>query len=413
MRGPNDVTGAMFFYFDPDSRIPADHPLRSVKRYTDSVLAELSAEMSKAYSPIGRPSVPPERLLKGMLLTALYSVRSDRMFCEMLEYNMLFRWFLDMDLDEKTFNASSFSRLRSRLLETDVTQRFFDLVLKRAKEKDLLSAEHFTVDGTLIEAWASHKSFVPKNEATAVQDPPATTAEVTADAASVEPPGGVSDDTAPQSSMDQDAAPLTDGPAIDGAWSHSSKGPAKDEMIDFRGQKRTNDTHQSTTDPEARLLRKGRGKEAKLCFGGHALMENRNGLLIDLQVALATATEPELAKVLIARAKELGLDPKTLGADKGYHTKDFVKYLREVGIAPHIARIEGRRTPGLDGRTTRHEGYKISQRVRKRVEEIFGWGKSYGGLRKTRFKGVKRNQFGTYLVGAAYNLMRLSRLAPI
>lgn len=392
MRGPSDVTGAMFFYFDPDSRIPADHPLRSIKRYTDSVLRELSAELAKTYSPIGRPSVPPERLLKGMLLTALYSVRSDRMFCEMLEYNMLFRWFLDMDLDEKTFNSSSFSRLRSRLLETDVTQRFFDLVLKLAKEKDLLSAEHFTVDGTLIEAWASHKSFVPKNDATTGPTSPAVAAEGT----SVTPPDGVGNDN-----------------AMDDAGSQETKSPAKDEMVDFRGQKRTNDTHQSTTDPEARLLRKGRGKEAKLCFGGHALMENRNGLLVDIQVAFATATEPELAKVLIARAKELGLDPKTLGADKGYHTKDFVRYLREIGIAPHIARIEGRRTPGLDGRTTRHESYKTSQRIRKRIEEIFGWGKSYGGLRKSRFKGLKRNQFGTYLVGAAYNLMRLSRLVPI
>jgi len=243
------------------------------------------------------------------------------------------------------------------LVEQDTARVFFDAVVGQARKAGLLSDEHFTVDGTLIEAWASLKSFKPK-----------------------------------------------DGPP--------SAGDGPGGMVDFRGQRRSNDTHQSTTDEEARLARKGKGKEAKLCYGGHALMENRNGLCVDLAVRSAQRTETEATKEILARQGRKRVRPATLGADKGYHTKDFVAHLRKRHIAPHIAQIEGRNTPGLDARTTRHDGYAISQRKRKRVEEIFGWMKAYGGLRRTLVRGLARVQMHAYIVGAAYNLLRMSRLDP-
>jgi len=357
MRGHVDPQGAMFTYFSVDSRVPADHPLRSIKANADAVLSSLSAEFDRLYADTGRPSIPPERLLKGSLLIALYSVRSDRVFCEMLDYNILFRWFLDMNLEQAGLDQSNFSRLRERLVEEDTARRFFDAVVSAARKANLLSDEHFTVDGTLIEAWASLKSFKPK-----------------------------------------------DGPPSDGEGS--------DGMVDFRGQRRTNDTHESTTDEQAKLMRKGKGKEAKLSYGGHALMENRNGICVDLRVSSALETETEAAKEMLARQAKKRVRPTTLGADKGYHSKDFVAHLRKKKIAPHIAQIDGRRTPGLDARTTRHAGYGISQRKRKRVEEIFGWMKAYGGLRRTLVRGLSRVQQHAYIVGAAYNLLRMSRLQP-
>lgn len=347
----------MFTYFSPESRVPADHPLRSIKAKADAVLKSLSAEFDRLYAEVGRPSIPPERLLKGSLLIALYSVRSDRVFCEMLDYNILFRWFLDMNLEQAGLDQSNFSRLRERLVEEDTARRFFDAVVSAARKANLLSDEHFTVDGTLIEAWASHKSFKPKDG----------------------PPAG---------------------------------GEGADGMVDFRGQRRANDTHASTTDEQAKLKRKGPGKEAKLSYGGHALMENRNGLCVDLRVSSALETETEAAKEMLARQAKKRVKPTTLGADKGYHTKDFVAHLRKKKIAPHIAQIEDRKTPGLDARTTRHASYGISQRKRKRVEEIFGWMKAYGGLRRTLARGLARVQHHAYIVGAAYNLLRLSRLRP-
>jgi transposase len=359
MRGHVDPQGAMFSYFSPESRVPADHPLRTIKAYADTALRHMSAQFDALYAQMGRPSIPPERLLKASLLIALYTVRSDRLFCEMLDYNILFRWFLDMDLEQAGLDQSNFSRLRARLDEQDTAKRFFDVVLSQARTKGLLSDEHFTVDGTLIEALASFKSFKPKD------GPPP-------------PQGG------------------------DGTG-----------MVDFRGQKRSNATHESSTDPQAKLMRKGDGQPAKLSYGGHALMENRNGLCVDIKVRCATDTETEAAKEMLARQGRKRIRPKSLGADKGYHSKDFVKHLRDRGIAPHIATIEGRNTPGLDARTTGHSGYRLSQRKRKRIEEIFGWMKTYGGLRKTRFVGQTRVQLHAYLVGAAYNLLRLSRLAPI
>ncbi|HUF21671.1 MAG TPA: IS5 family transposase [Burkholderiales bacterium] len=355
MRGHVDPQAAMFSYFSPESRVPQKHPLRPIKAQADAVLGSMSAEFDRLYAEIGRPSIPPERLLKASLLIALYSVRSDRVFCEMLDYNILFRWFLDMSLEEGGLDQSNFSRLRTRLVAHDTARRFFDAVVRAAREANLLSDEHFTVDGTLIEAWASLKSFKPK-----------------------------------------------DGPP--------SSGDSSGGMVDFRGERRCNDTHESTTDDQAKLMRKGTGKEAKLSYGGHALMENRNGLCVDLQVRSALKTETEATKEILARQARKRVRPATLGADKGYHTKDFVAHLRKKNIAPHIAQIEGRNTPGLDARTTRHAGYAISQQKRKRVEEIFGWMKAYGGMRRTLARGLARVQLHAYIVGAAYNLLRMSRL---
>lgn len=361
MRGHVDPQSGMFVYFSPESRVPADHPLRTIKAHADAVLRSMNADFERLYSSTGRPSIPPERLLKASLLIALYTVRSDRMFCEMLDYNILFRWFLDMSLEDRGLDQSAFSRLRTRLVKEDTARRFFDAVVREAQARQLLSDEHFTVDGTLIEAWASTaKSIHPK-----------------------------------------------DGPPDGG-------GRDEQGMVDFRGTKRSNTTHESKTDPDAKLARKGQGQETKLAFGAHALMENRHGLCVDISVNPATEKETEAAKGLLERQRRKRRKPHTLGADKGYHHRDFVEHLRRKGIAPHIAQIKNRQMPGLlDGRTTRHESYQISQRKRKRIEEIFGWMKAYGGLRRTMMRGLQRVQLHTYLVAAAYNLLRMSRLCPL
>ena len=356
MRGQVDPQSAMFHYFSAESRVPSDHPLRAIKNLTERALSEISADLDMLYSNNGRPSIAPERLLKGQLLMALYSVRSDRQFCEQLDYNLLFRWFLDLDLESGGLDQSNFSRLRERLVETDIARRFFDEVVRLARKDKLLSSDHFTVDGTLIDAWASFKSFKRKDD----DEPPK--------------PG-------------------------DGSG-----------MVDFKGEKRANATHQSTTDPDAKLMRKGNGQPAKLSYGGHVLMENRSGLCVDLLITDATLAEHQAARQLLTRARRRKIHPKTLGADKGYHVKDFVQHLREHKIKPHIARIDGRKTPGLDGRTSCTEGYKVSQRKRKRVEEIFGWLKTVGGMRKTRFIGEARTQIAAYLSAAAYNLLRIAKL---
>jgi transposase len=356
MRGQLDPQSSMFHYFSPESRVPADHPLRGVKKLADRALGAISAELDGLYSTTGRPSIAPERLLKGQLLIALYSVRSDRQFCEQLDYNILFRWFLDMDLESVSLDQSNFSRLRQRLVETDLARRFFDEVVNLARRDKLLSADHFTVDGTLIEAWASFKSFKRKDG---------------------EPPKDGGDGTG---------------------------------MVDFKGERRSNATHESTTDPDSRLMRKGNGQPAKLSYGGHVLMENRNGLCVDILVTDSTQAEHRAARQLLTRARRRHIHPKTLGADKGYHVREFVEHLREHQIRPHIARIANRKTPGLDGRTTRTEGYRVSQRKRKRVEEIFGWLKTVGGMRKTRFIGQAKTQMAAFISGAAYNLLRIAKL---
>ena len=357
MRGQLDPQSSMFHYFSAESRVPTDHPLRGVKKLAERALRAISTELDALYSSTGRPSIPPERLLKGQLLIALYSIRSDRQFCEQLDYNILFRWFLDMDLESAGLDQSNFSRLRERLVVTDIARRFFDEVVCLARRERLLSSDHFTVDGTLIEAWASFKSFRRKDG---------------------EPPKDGGDGTG---------------------------------MVDFKGEKRSNATHQSTTDPESKLMRKGNGQPAKLSYGGHVLMDNRNGLCVDILVTDATQAEHRAARTLLTRARRRRIHPTTLGADKGYHVKDFVSHLREHRIRPHIARIDNRTTPGLDGRTTRTEGYRISQRKRKRVEEIFGWLKTVGGMRKSRFIGQAKTQMAAFISGAAYNLLRIAKLS--
>ena len=360
MRGQVSGQEAMWSYLSPDARVPATHPVRRIRQMADEALQTLERTFNVMYSRVGRPSIPPERLLKAQLLIALYSVRSDRLFCERLDYDILFRWFVDMSLEEPSWDHSTFSANRDRLLQHDVARQFFDAVVGQARRAGLLSDEHFTVDGTLIEACASLKSLKPQTAA-AERTPPD------------DDPGNPS--------------------------------------VDFHGERRTNATHRSTTDPEARVMRKGAGKEARLAFAGHVLMENRHGLCVDLMVTPATGTaERDAALALLRRQARRRIRPRTLGADKGYHTRAFVQALRRRRIRPHLAQIRGRHTPGLDGRTTHTVGYALSQRLRKRVEEIFGWCKTVGGLAKSRFRGVRRTAHTAHWVGAAYNLLRMSRL---
>lgn len=341
----------MLCLVSPEGRVRPDHPLRDVKALADAALATLSPLFDEMYAAGGRPSVPPERLLKSMLLMAFYSVRSERLFCEQLDYNLLFRWLLDMDMLEDSFDPSTFTNNRQRLMEHEVAAEFFAAVLEQARDEGLVSREHFSVDGTLIEAWASMKSFRPKEQ----------------------------DDS------------------DNNGWG------------DFKGERRSNDTHESKTDPEARLLRKGRGREAKLSFAGHALMDNRNGLLVDLRVSQADGyAERNVALEMLEQHRE---GRATVGADRAYDTKDFVARCRETDVTPHVAQNENaRRRSAIDGRTTRHEGYRISQRIRMRIEQIFGWIKSVAGLRRTRFRGRRKTQHAAYMVGAAYNLLRLGRM---
>lgn len=363
MRGTQERQASMLALVSMESRVPKDHPIRRIKGMADQELLKLSRVFDRMYSKVGRPSVAPEKILKSLLLIALYSVRSERQFCEQLDYNLLFRWFLDIELMEESFDATVFTKNRERLMEHEVGRLFFDAVVGQARGAGLMSDDHFTVDGTLIEAWASLKSFRPKGED--------------------RPEGG-------------------------------DKGDPGNRWVDFHGEKRSNDTHESTTDPDSLLLRKGLGKEAKLSYGAHALMENRNGLLVDLEVSQATgACEREAAERMLKRQKRKKLRVKTLGGDKGYDTHDFVGLLRRRRITPHVAANTQRRGgSAIDGRTTRHAGYSLSQRIRKRVEEIFGWMKTVGGFRRTRFKGREKTQLAAWWVGAAYNLLRMAKLLP-
>ena len=363
MRGRIEQQVTMFSLKTPEQRVPKDHPIRRIKQIADRELERLSPVFDQMYSAEGRYSIPPETLLKSLLLIALYSVRGERQFCERLQYDLLFRFFLDMGIEEDAFDHSTFSKNRDRLIEHEVAQGFFEGVVEQARAARLISAEHFTVDGTLIEAWASLKSFRPKDR------------------------------------RGKDKGPTDGDPG--------------NPTVNFRGERRSNETHESTTDPEARLMRKGKGKEAKLYFSGHVLMENRNGLCVDLSIAHATGTaEREEALGLLRRLAERGYRPRTLGGDKGYDVASFVESVRDEGVTPHVAQNTSNRRSSIDGRTTRHSGYGVSQRIRKRVEEIFGWGKTIGGLRRTRYRGVERTKHWAYMVGAAYNLVRMTRLLP-
>ena len=361
MRGKVERQETMLTLMTPSKRVPKDHPIRRIKEIADAELERLSDVFDEMYSHRGRHSIPPERLLKACLLIALYSVRSERQLCEQLEYNLLFRFFLDMNNDEAVFDASSFAKNRERLMSSEVARRFFEGVVNRAKGERLISGEHFTVDGTQIEAWASLKSFRRKGE----------------------------------------------------KGRRGSDGDRGNPTVNFHGERRSNETHESTTDPEARLLRRGRGKEARLSYLGHVVMENRNGLCVDVSVSAATGrAEREEALRMVERLRKRRIRVRTLGADKGYDCRDFIASLRRAGVTPHVARNTSGRRSGIDGRTTRHRGYGISQRCRKRVEEIFGWAKTVGGLRKTRYRGVARTELWAYIVGTAYNLVRMAKLMP-
>ncbi len=364
MRGPVKKQATMLSIIGPAQRVPNGHPIRRIKALADEELRKLSPVFDAMYSERGRPSIPPELLLKACLLIALFSVRSERAFCERLDYDLLFRFFLDMGLEEDSFDASTFAKNKERLLSADVARLFFEGVVDKAREQQLLSSEHFTVDGTLIDAWASLKSFKPKEQKDEERKPP-------------DDPGN--------------------------------------PTVNFHGEKRGNATHVSTTDPEARLARKGQGKEARLSFAGHVLMENRNGLCVDVSLSEANGTaEREEALGMVQRQKEVGVQVGTLGADKGYDTRDFVERLRQEGVTPHVAQNKNeRRDSNVDGRTTRHPGYAISQRARKKVEEIFGWMKTVGGMRKTRYRGKERVGFQFHLTAAAYNLVRMAKLLPM
>jgi transposase len=358
MRGGDERSGSLFSYVDLEARVGKDHPLRIIRSVVNEALASLSGEFSALYAFMGRPSIPPEKLLRAMLLQAFYSIRSERQLMERLEFDLLFRWFVGVGVDDAVWDHSTFSKNRDRLLEGDVAAKFMTTVLDQRRVKRLLSADHFSVDGTLVEAWASMKSFRPKDDA---GEPPA-------------PSGG------------------------------------RNREADFHGQTRCNETHASTTDPEARLYRKGPGKEAKLCFMGHALMENRSGLVVDACLTEANGHAERIAALHMIEPRADRPRPITLGADKAYDAEDFVNELRSMNATPHVAQNASGRSSAIDGRTTRHAGYAMSQRIRKRIEEAFGWIKVVAGQERTKFRGRERVGWAFTFAAAAYNLARLPKL---
>jgi transposase len=357
MRGPDIKQSAMFSYLSPEQRVPANHPLRKIREITDEILKSLSGVFGRMYSRVGRRSIPPEQLLRALLLQVLYTVRSERMLMERLEYDLLFRWFVGLNMDDAAWDVTVFTKNRDRLLKADIAKKFFAQVVERAQSLDLMSNEHFTVDGTLLEACASLKSF---------------------------------------QRMEGEELPPCDDPG--------------NPTVDFHGEKRSNDTHQSTTDPDAMLARKGAGKEAKLSYNGNVLMENRNGLVAEVAVLPATGTAERDAALLLIESIP-GDHPVTVGADKAYDTKDFVAESRQMNATPHVAQNNKRRKSAIDGRTTRHAGYGISQHKRKRVEEIFGWMKTVGGMRKLRHRGLELVGWMFTFAAAAYNLLRIRNLS--
>lgn len=359
MRGDDRHEEMIFSYLSPEARVSQDHPLRTIRTVVDAVLRDLSAEFDALYAQVGRPSIPPEQLLRALLLQVLYTIRSERLLMEQLDYNLLFRWFVGLNMDESVWDATTFSKNRQRLLDGQIAQAFFTRVVAAARERGLLSDEHFTVDSTLIEAWASLKSFRRKER---------------------------SDRTPP------------DDPG--------------NPTVDFRGEPRSNATHESTTDPQARLYRKGPRREAKLYYMGHVLMENRHGLVVDATVTAATGSA-ERATALAMVHTHAGTRRMTLGADKAYDTRDFVRAMRQLRVTPHVAQNTRGYAGAIDGRTTRSLAYAISQRRRKRVEEIFGWLKTVGVLRKTRHRGEQRVNWMFVFTAAIYNLVRMRNLAMV
>ena len=358
MRGDDGKSGRLFSYIDLEDRVWVDHPLRPIREIANAALASLTGEFAALYSGIGRPSVPPEKLLRAMLLQAFYSVRSERQLMERIEFDLLFRWFVGIGIDDAVWDHSSFTKNRDRLMEGEIAAKFLSAVLSQPRVKRLLSSEHFSVDGTLIQAWASMKSFKPK-----------------------QPPG-------------------KDG----------GGGVGRNAPSDFRGQKRSNETHQSTTDPDARLYRKGPGMEARLCFIGHGLMENRSGLIVDARLTRVSGHAERLAALDMVQHVADRPVAVTLGADRGYDTADFVEELRGMNVRPHVAQNTSGRRSAIDKRTTRHPGYAKSLRIRKRIEEAFGWIKGVGGLRQTKLRGLTKVDWAFTFAAAADDLVRLPKL---
>lgn len=356
MRGGDNRRSGLFSYVHPESRIPANHPLRVIRTVADDALTALDGRFAALYSDNGRPSIPPEQLLRALLLQAFYTIRSERQLMEQLNYNLLFRWFVGLSVDDPVWVPTVFTKNRDRLMQGDIAAAFMDAVLNLPRVQALLSDEHFSVDGTLIQAWASMKSFRRKDGS---GDPPS---------------------------------------------------PGRNGERNFRGETRSNETHASTTDPDARLARKSAGQEAKLAYTGHLLMENRHGLVVDARLTHATGTaEPQAALEMLHALP--GTGHKTVGADKNYDTAKFVAGNREHGVTPHVAQnITAQRGSNIDGRTTRHEGYGLSQMIRKRIEEANGWIKEVGGMAQTKLRGVKRVGWSFVFKVAAYNLIRLPRL---
>jgi len=357
MRGDDRQTGWMFSYVSPEERVPADHPLRAIRRMTDAIFERLSPHFDQLYSRIGRPSIPPEKLLRALLLQGLYTIRSERLLIEQLQYNLLFRWFVGLSMDDPVWDATTFTKNRDRLLEGAIAAAFFREVLAEAEAAGLVSDDHFTVDGTLLEAWASQKSFRRRDT--------------------------------PRNTPDDPGNPT----------------------INFRGEARTNDTHESTTDPDARLYKKSTGAEAKLAYLGHLLMENRHGLIVDAVVTAATGTaERDAALAMLGDLPATGRI--TVGGDKNFDTRDFVRSLRALRVTPHVAQYPDttHRHSAIDARTTRHPGFEISQRKRKLVEQAFGWMKTVGLLRKLHHRGGPLVDWIFTFHAAAYNLVRLRRL---
>jgi transposase len=353
MRGDDRQQAAMFSYISPEARVPQDHPLRAIRALVDEVLGELSPRFETLYARLGRPSIPPEKLLRAQLLQVLYSVRSERQLMEQLDYNLLFRWFVGLNMDDAVWDPTVFTKNRQRLLDGEVAMAFLERVVAQARRRGLLSGEHFTVDGTLLEAWAGLKSFKRKGETPRPPDDPGN------------------------------------------------------PTVNFHGEKRSNDTHGSTTDPDARLARKGDTREAKLSYAGHAVIDNRHGLVVNAVATPATGTAERDAAIEMASALP---DGATLGADKGYDTRGFVEALRSLTVTPHVAQNTSNRSSAIDGRTTRHAGYLVSQQKRKLIEEVFGWLKTVGLMRKLRHRGTRRVDWMFTFATAVYNLVRIRNL---
>jgi transposase len=363
MRGEDLQQHDLFSYGSLEERIPADHPLRPIRAMVDEALNGLDARFDEIYGEDGRRSIPPERLLRALLVQMLYSVRSERMLMEQLEYNLLFRWFVGLSANEPVWHPTVFTKNRDRLLNGAVSEEFFTLVVEQARSAKLLCDEHFTVDGTLIEAWAGHKSFQRKQKDNDALNPP--------------PPD-----------------------------------PGSNPTVNFRKEKRSNETHESLTDPEARLFKKSRGAEARLGYLGHVLTDNRHGLVLDVRVTQATGTAERDAAAEMLSHKP-AWKTATVGADRGYDTRAFVEQMREIKVTPHVAQNTSNRRSAIDNRTTRHAGYAVSQRKRKRVEEVFGWVKTVALQRKTRFRGLERTGWMFTLAAAAYNLVRMRTIQVV